>query len=224
VIKSGITRIVTASKRRITQSRQVAKRRRKRRVVVALGFQGAALLIISKMLPRLVRQFSKLETSKEAVLRELREWPDGTLGQRPDSGGWSALEVIEHVTLTERSILEAMRRNIRKPRRVRTVDWLKNGVVMCTMLLPARVKIPAGAPNVAPTGQPADLIAMANAWDAARRDLAAFLDAAREGDRNAGVVRHPAGGWTTMEGALWFLRSHLRHHRYQLARIRAALR
>ena len=176
------------------------------------------------MIPRMLRQFTKLEAAKIAVLADLQQWPEGSLGQHPESGGWSALEVIEHVMLTERSILGAMRKNIVSPRHIQMKDWLRNGMVMCVMLLPARVKIPAGARQVTPTGQTADLINMTIGWDAVRRDLAEFLESVRESNLSGGVVRHPVGGWTTIEGALWFVRAHLRHHRYQLSRIRARFR
>jgi hypothetical protein len=176
------------------------------------------------MIPHILRNFRKLETAKMSVLSELRGWPEGSLGKKPESGGWSALDVIEHLVLTERTIVETMRRNIGRPRRVRISDWLKNGIVISLMLLPARVRVPAGARQVVPTGETSDLSTLENQWNTARRDLAAFLEAAGEGDLTGGVVRHPAGGWTTIEGALWFLRSHLRHHRYQLSRIDAALR
>ena len=176
------------------------------------------------MLPRVLRHFKKMETAKAAVLTGLRGWPQNSLQHRAESGGWSALDVIEHLALTEHFVVAAMRSNISNPRAVRVMDWLRNGIVMGAMVLPVRVRIPAGAGFVAPTGRTADLTAIIDRWNTVRLDLAGFLNGVRESDLNGGVVRHPAGGWTTIEGALWFMRAHLRHHRYQVSRIGQRLR
>src|ERR1700760_674257 len=105
----------------------------------------------------LLHHFNKLESAKGAVLTELRNWPEERLGIQPASGSWSTLEVIEHVILTEQSILGVMRRHLEKPQRIRFKDWLGNARVLGVMLLPMQVRIPRGARAVAPTGQTSDL-------------------------------------------------------------------
>jgi hypothetical protein len=57
-------------------------------------------------------------------------------------------------------------------------------------------------------------------WADVRERLTDFLESLSSTDGKQGVFRHPFGGWTTANGALVFLRAHMHHHRYQLARLR----
>jgi hypothetical protein len=90
------------------------------------------------------------------------------------------------------------------------------------MLLPTRLKVPGPVKAILPARIQRDLPALHHEWTDDRKALAAFLESLSGPDQKQGVFRHPFGGWTTPNGALLFLRSHLRHHRYQLARLRKA--
>jgi hypothetical protein len=175
------------------------------------------------MITTLRSHLHKLERAKQRFLAELGAMDDDMLRRHPAPGAWSALDLVEHLILTEVSILDAMRRNVCAQQKVGFRDKLGMQLVNTGMLLPGRVKVPAGAAMVVPKGRRAGLSELAEQWSAVRVAMTAFLEGVESQHRSQGVFRHPIGGWTTIEGTLSFLQVHLFHHRYQLRRIRRAI-
>jgi len=174
------------------------------------------------MLNQLSRSLARLNRQTRQVTTELETWPAQRLSFRPSGEAWSALDVLEHLRLTEISVLAMMERTLPEQNRVTVQDHVLNARILAVMLLPARVRVPVAVKSILPTAIERDLSALRQAWEADRTKLAGFLESLSMVDRQQGVFRHPFGGWATANGALLFLRSHLHHHRYQLARLRRA--
>jgi len=172
----------------------------------------------------LARSLRKLNDRTENINGELQTWSPVRLGYRPSDDAWSALDLLEHLRLTERAVLETMQRNLGSGNRVTLKDRFRSARVLAIMLLPTRLKVPGSVKSILPTRAPGDLAEIRIEWTHDRRRLADFLETLSGTDREEGVFRHPFGGWTTPRGALCFLRSHLCHHRYQLARLRRSSR
>ena len=170
---------------------------------------------------RLARAFSRLTDQTDRLLDDLRTWPAEQLRLALDSQAWSPLQVVEHLILTEHVVLEMMRTNRAAPHRVTIAGQLRSAIVVAAMLLPTRVGVPAAAQAVIPARTRPTLAELVERWTAERHDLAEFLSSLSAIEAARGLCRHPYGGWTTADGALLFLRSHLYHHRRQIARIRA---
>jgi hypothetical protein len=115
-----------------------------------------------------------------------------------------------------------MRRNLQAGNRVTILDHFRSARILGIMFLPTRLKVPGDVKSILPACVPKELSMLRQEWAADREQLAGFLKSLSGGDQQQGVFRHPFGGWTTANGALLSLRSHLRHHRYQLARLRRA--
>ena len=113
-----------------------------------------------------------------------------------------------------------MRQNLRAGNRVTILDRFRSACIVGIMLAPTRLKVPGAVNSIMPLGTPKDLSALRKEWAADRQTLTSFLESLSGTEQQLGVFRHPFGGWTTPNGALLFLRSHLRHHLYQLARLR----
>lgn len=173
---------------------------------------------------RLDKLLGALHEGTADLFRNLERWPVTSLNWRATAENWSALDVAEHVVMTEQAILRVMVENLRHGgRQIRTTDRWKSALVLAIMLAPTRVKIPNAVRYLQPSGTQTDIPALREVWAEGHRDLRQFLDGLTLSEQGAGLFRHPVGGWTTAGGALAFLRAHLHHHGYQIRRIEKAL-
>lgn len=143
---------------------------------------------------------------------------------RPDSGGWTADEVVQHVVRVETGVLHIVaaqavagddRRAVGEPNEAALA------AVEAFMRSDGRTLMPAAAEaRIAPTDPPGPewrerLGEFAEAWREAEAQMPAGLD-------GVALVEHPRAGGLTATGAVRFLASHLDHHTRQFARLRAA--
>lgn len=171
---------------------------------------------------RVLASYSQLERSTQQMLALLAGWTPDQLQFRPQPGAWSALDVIEHLMLTEKSVLEGMQRNVGKGHAVTVGGRCRSAMVLAVMGLPTRVKVPASVTFVLPSAASTNLPAAAASWERDREQFTHFLEGLSNAQCKEGLFKHPIGGWATAAGAVLFLRAHQRHHRYQLSRLQKA--
>jgi hypothetical protein len=162
----------------------------------------------------------RLEEQKSAVLAEVGAWPAELREWRPADGGWSALEVLDHLVRTEAGICALVAGRLADPQRLTVRDRVGFVFVERVFRSRLRVKVPESVKEIIVPGEGLELEGIAVRWDAARVDLARVTREA-EGCRG-GVFRHPVSGWMSFEHVLRFLSVHMVHHEYQLERIRSA--
>lgn len=90
----------------------------------------------------ILSQFAILEKRKAAFLLDLKTWTPRQLAFRPPRGGWSALEVLDHVVKTERGITEEMEKNLPDRRRVPALDAVRSRLLIALMNSRLRFKVP----------------------------------------------------------------------------------
>lgn len=170
--------------------------------------------------PELKRRFAKLEGQKRAVVAEVGALSAAQLNFRPGSGVWSVLDVVDHLIKVETGWLGAVRTELPDGKPVTLRDRVGAMVVNGVMRSPIRVRVPAGAEMVLPA--PAvDREEAGARWDGVREEMVGLLSSLTPSQLRCGVFRHPVSGWMTVAGSLDFLSAHLRHHEYQLGRLRA---
>jgi hypothetical protein len=174
------------------------------------------------MNPRLARSLHNLNERKGHLMAQLESCSPERLCFRPSDEAWCALELLEHLMLSERAVLATMKQNLRGGKRVTLRDRFLSGRVLAITLLPTRLRVPRQASAILPSGKRKDLAALNQDWTDHRKSLADFLESLSDVQRTQGLFRHPFGGWTTAHGALLFVHVHFRHHGYQVARIRRA--
>jgi hypothetical protein len=155
-----------------------------------------------------------LRGERGAFLTEVHALGDRA-SRTPEGGGWSAVQVAQHLMLAETAFLEAVESG--RPVRRRPIrDALGSAAVKAAFRVGLRVRIPT--PRVDPD-PPLPLPEVERRW----RDVAERLDRTlRERARRAPrepVIRHPIAGPFAPDAAARFLRSHIRHHRRQLRRL-----
>lgn len=162
----------------------------------------------------------RLEEPRRVLLDRVGLWPDELQARRPADGGWSALEVLEHLVRTEVGICGVVERNLSAPRRIGLRDRMGFAMVERRFLSPGRVKVPDAVKEILPC-ESLGLSEVAARWDAARLELQTL--AGRAEGCLGGVFRHPVAGWMSFEQVLRFFEVHMVHHGYQLGRIASEL-
>jgi uncharacterized damage-inducible protein DinB len=173
----------------------------------------------SRARARLRREFELLGELKADVMRNVADVPAETLFRRPVPEGWSMAEVIDHLVRVEVAVVRMMREHLAGGGRVTLVGRVRSLMVLAVMYLPTRVPVPRTASSVRPQLKAECLAELGVAWSTADRELEQFLDSLSDADLRKGLFKHPVGGWATAAGALAFVRAHLYHHTFQLARL-----
>jgi len=174
------------------------------------------------MTQALRRTFDKLERQKREVLSDLARLSSAQLQYRPESGGWCALEVLDHLIKVEEASLRTVREHLPDGVSLSLKDRLGALFIASVMLSPMRVKVPPSAHVVMPAATK-DLFACAASWSEVREKTAHLLGSLQPAQMRIGLFRHPVSGWMTITDTLRFLSVHLQHHRYQLRRLKSAV-
>ncbi|HMG84897.1 MAG TPA: DinB family protein [Terracidiphilus sp.] len=167
-----------------------------------------------------VSEFRLLQQQKDLFLNNVATWAPAQLRLCCKPGSWSALQVLDHVIRTERGILAEIQKNVRQCDRVAFVHRVKSDLLILLMRSPARVKVPGLVSRVILPGNEIDLVELIAAWNESQTQLEQWASELRENQTGYAGFRHPVSGWMSVLQAIMFLAAHVRHHRYQLGRIR----
>ncbi|MFY7708376.1 MAG: DinB family protein [Flavobacteriales bacterium] len=167
---------------------------------------------------------NKLRDLTEAKYQALQYF-EGLNSEQVNSapeGEWSMVQVIEHVLFSEGGTLGYMMKKTSSGfdslDRVGDTERLAQTALVKRLDSGERYKAPAILPD--PTGG-ASLAELNFKWDEIRNQLNAFVSSVPEEFYDRLMFKQPVAGMITLEGALDFLNSHLRHHFAQLERLRA---
>lgn len=174
------------------------------------------------MSARVEREMARLNHRKSEVLRRLQDWPSEWLMYRSSPVEWSAVQVLEHLAKTELSVVRSCETNWKsREKTVSRIERLRAAGLIALMHLPVRVSVPQTVSRILP-GEPLSLEAVMDLWAAHRLSLVSFLRSIGPGDDSVGLIYHPVAGWINLWTTLRFVSAHIRHHEYQLQRIRRA--
>jgi hypothetical protein len=171
------------------------------------------------MLPPLQARFETLERQRREVLSGLALWPEDRLVRRTREGTWSALEIVDHLIRVEHASLERMPGVMCEKVPVTFREHVGAFAVRCVMLSPLRIKVPGNASSTLPVS-PGSLPQVDAEWQRVRSELKVFLEGCSPAQLACAAIRHPVSGSLTLGQTLAFLSAHLRHHTYQLGRLK----
>jgi DinB superfamily len=171
---------------------------------------------------RLRRKFELRQRHRRELLERLGGWSQEELATQLAEGGWTALEVMDHLIRSEQSIMRAMVAGAAAPCRIPPADRVKGAVLTRMFLTPTRVQVPAQVSFILPRnfGSMEELVAR---WDAVDREMDGHLELWESVPEKVGIFRHPVAGWMSASGALSFLNAHIVHHGFQVDRIQASM-
>ncbi len=163
------------------------------------------------------RGFLRYEEARQQLLQQVIALPEAQLQATPRRGGWSTLEVLEHVALAERSVFQNLPDPATMARHEQAVEHRIRWVIVVlavTFRIPLRVPSPEMAPGGSRT-----LAEVRQLWEENTRWLRHYAQHAGRLDRDEAVFRHPVAGPMTFAQVTWLGRKHVDVHARQVRRI-----
>jgi hypothetical protein len=160
----------------------------------------------------------EMERERARLLGELGAWTAARLGFRPAEGGWSAVEVLDHIVLAEAGTTEDMRETLKALQVLGDEARPKVAELERALRSEQRFILPTGAGIEPDAGT--DFAEVVRRWDVARGELGLMVEGLSDEEARCGVFCHPFAGWMTMGEVLGHMGDHLYHHEFQLERLR----
>lgn len=136
-------------------------------------------------------------------------------GRKPPNGGWSMCEVLEHIAIVTESTIRSIPTT---PALVTSVPLslkIFRRIGAIALRTPIKVKAPAATEPKGASFE--DVVTRLRAANARLREV--FDPSDDEALRRHAFFRHPFFGELSLFEGLKFLRSHLKHHFFQIRRI-----
>lgn len=169
----------------------------------------------------MLAQIDRIEEMRTRLLTDLDALPHSVLETRPASGGWSILEIVEHLVLSEESVMKnADRPELLRPRRRSLRSRFAYAAVLGVLASPFKVRVPSA--DMTPSGG-RSFAELRAAWEESHRGLRRHVVAEGEGKISGAVFVHPVSGPLTTRQAIRMLRVHLERHERQIRRILRAV-
>ena len=170
---------------------------------------------------RLDKRLQAFDEKRRALLDEMGALDPATLVARPLAGKWSMLEIIEHLVLAERAVLQGLPELSRLREQERRLKHrFSYAIVMVVLRCGIPVRVPS--PAMIPQGD-RSLGELRRLWDESQEWLRAYIDRLdRRGFRRA-VFAHPVAGPLSVEQALHMGQVHLDTHVRQIRRLQRLL-
>ena len=173
------------------------------------------------MLAELEKQWQRLEGLRRDIENELSRWSAEQLLFQPAPEKWSALQILEHVVLSEFYTHRYMvkKRQASPDLKAPWYSDVLTGFLKLWLASPLKVKIPSQA--VAP-GRFTTLPPLLDYWNEVRQNLQQILESFTPELRRFPAYRHPFVGYQTPAQTLAFLYGHCRRHWRQILERRKA--
>ncbi len=179
-----------------------------------------SLLKTETSLPAYCRKsLQQLERRKAGMLAVVEAWPQDWLDYAPKPQGWSTLQLLTHLVLTERAVRLSCERNLTEQMSPTSAERWRAELLLLAFRFPIRVRIPGAVAFLEPVAPP-PLRELIEEWDLERRSLLDLLRSQGNRCRYWIAMQHPATGALSLETAMRFLAVHIWHHEYQLVRLR----
>ena len=162
--------------------------------------------------------WARLVRGKAEVLELVGRRSAEVRERRPPMGGWSLVDVVEHLVLVEQGLNSALAK-APNPARPRVVRWDQGfRFLVMRVVLKVGVRVKAPVVEVLPTRE-LPWHALLSRWEEHRRGLEEWLLSADPAILGDARFKHPIVGWLTVPQALTFAADHLEHHLAQIGRI-----
>ncbi|MEM1216120.1 MAG: DinB family protein [Bacteroidota bacterium] len=168
----------------------------------------------------LERHLQQLNLQLNELLKDLANYTSAQLNRVPAPGSWSALQVLNHLQLSEQFSRQYCEKKLSfKPKlpKAGLTASVRSKIVTTYLQSPLKAKAPK---FIAGSALPAtdELDNVAQKYQHQRQKLARFLATVDEEYLDKQVYKHPLGGRLSIEGMLLFFNAHFQHHRKQIYR------
>jgi uncharacterized damage-inducible protein DinB len=154
-----------------------------------------------------------LALSRERLLEAINGLNQEQQRYRPAANRWSVADCVEHVTVTERAILEEIQRRVVQPPKPYTGQRVPDQVILKSF--PRRTRMIA-APEFLPAGRWSTFEELTRQFESARERSLRFAAVTRSDLRNY-LFAHPQFGELDCYQWLLFVAAHCERHARQAA-------
>ena len=154
---------------------------------------------------------------RRRLLDEVEHLEPERLTAKPLPGKWSILEIVEHLVVGDREVLQGLPKPsalVDRHRRLR--DRVGYRMVMFVLACHIPAKVPS--PRYLPQGQ-SSLPDLRRDWDEMQQWLRSYVERLDRGDPATAVFGHPIAGPMTMQQVLDMGKLHLATHTRQIRRL-----
>ena len=169
-------------------------------------------------------ELNALLEGREAFLAELQSWTPEQLRTQPQQGGWCALEVLDHVVISEKGTLGYILKKTSSGFDTLPLRTPETDAASAQLNKALESDGKWGAPSVLPPpNEKLSLEELSATWRGIHGKMEQWLAQFPEDQADRLVFKHPFAGRLTLDQTLGFLQRHITHHRYQLKRIQQAI-
>jgi DinB family protein len=154
---------------------------------------------------------------RRRLLDEVERLEPERLTAKPLPGKWSILEILEHLVVGDREVLQGLPEPsalVGRPRRLKDRVGYRMVMLVLTCHIPANVP----SPRYLPRGQ-SSLPDLRRDWDEMQQWLRSYVERLDQGDPARAVFEHPIAGPMTMQQVLDMGKLHLARHTRQIRRL-----
>ena len=167
-------------------------------------------------------QLEIYDQQRKTLLDDLERLNDEQLRRKPGPDNWSLLEIIQHLVLSEREVLQGLPESKKLTAQKR---GLRARLSYALVLAVLRWNIPAPVPSdgMVPDGN-TSLSELQQKWDENLSWLREYLNTLGPEDLSRAVFRHPIVGPMTAVQTIYLAKLHFDVHFRQLRKVRAQIR
>lgn len=172
------------------------------------------------MIPNNVQnRFNKIEEDKLQLIKELSKYSNEELNKKPADGGWSPMQVIQHLIESESGSLKYMQKKLSFNPTLETTSFVNDLKFFAFKIFfrsPIKVKAPKGVSSDLP--EFSDFKTTIKTWDESRQILKKWLENTDDNLWDKCIFKHPVLGRISLNHTLGFHDEHLRRHTKQIKR------
>ena len=154
------------------------------------------------------RGLEQLQLERRAFMALVGTLPSEQLQSRSRKGGWSVIEIAEHVVVAERVVLGGLA-DFDGLREKTPRSALRRALVLGVLTLGIPVEVPSAA--MRPSGT-RDIETLRFLWN----ETEAWMEEFAKRQELRAVFEHPVAGALTLPEAIRLDRAHIRRHRKQI--------
>lgn len=172
------------------------------------------------MKPSIISRNKRYTQNVQALLQALSKYDDDTLNRIPADGGWSAIQTMHHLILSEEYSMNYIRKKMGftsefEPKNASS--RMRSFLLWASLRSPIKFKAP---PAISKEFLPeyVTLADTSSRWMAARKTWEDFFDQMPDKLSNRLVYKHPRAGKITFMQMLNFFETHFGRHKKQVYR------
>lgn len=163
-------------------------------------------------------KFEMYDRTRRAFLEELANLNEDQLRRKPGPSDWSILQIVQHMVLAERDVMQHLpepKELIARKRGLRARIFY----VVVILILRWNIRVPVPSKRMVPDGN-TSLSELRQQWDENMRWFRGYLDSLEPEDLKRAVFSHPIAGPLTGPQAGKLAQYHFNTHLRQIKKVK----